>query len=164
MSSSVTVSVHLQCRSLQLTGCLDQGLIINITLKPIPVFDALSCTETVIMVLGEPHSWCSTCRDYKRPCDCCKISLVCSSFLPFPLRPEPWEGSPFRAQHGDKNTGSMKSCCSRRTRTGTGIRDNTGHSAWSSVISSDIHVLDGWIFFLPYIGTDFTFFFVIHPL
>jgi hypothetical protein len=96
--------------------------------------------------MAEPHSWCSTCRDYKRPCDYCKISLVCSSFLPFPLRPEPWEGSPFRAQHGngDRNTGSMKSCCSRRTRTGTGIRDSTLHSAWSSVISSDI-----WLIFFP---------------
>ena len=56
-SSSVTVSVRLQRRSLQIRGVLDQGPIINITLKPVPVFDALSCTETVIIVLA-------TCVNY----------------------------------------------------------------------------------------------------
>jgi hypothetical protein len=72
-SSLVTVNVHLQCRSLQLKECLDQGLITNITLKPVPVFDVLSCIEATIMVLHLRELLLNptfdvqlTCHDYKR--------------------------------------------------------------------------------------------------
>ena len=98
--------------------------------------------------MAEPHSWCSVNMSITRGrATAARYHLSALPFFPFP-----WGLNPEKGLHsvlngnGDRNTGTMKSCCSRRTRTGTEKRDWTGHSAWSSVISSDIHVLDGWIF------------------
>jgi hypothetical protein len=63
-----------------------------------------------------------TCHDYKRPCDCwsaARYHLSALTFFPFPwgLNPKKGRHSVFNGNR-DRNTRSMKSCCSEFRRGG----------------------------------------------